>query len=79
MPTEPILDHVIVDTKLGRIDRMKKSLHKHKPSLILGAALAASLTMNVLLVRRPEHVCAYDLNSDDVAYLNRLLEEDQKN
>jgi hypothetical protein len=78
MTTDPITDHIIIDTTVGRIDRFKKALAKHKAEIALGAALAVSLAFNYLQALQPEGTTKYFLTPEDVDYLNGLLEEDQK-
>lgn len=80
MTNDPVSEYLIVDTSVGRIARVKRFFAKHKTEFILGAALAASVTLNV--VRKPfpeiEDAKWYALTKDDTEYLNRLLENDQE-
>ena len=61
----------------SRVDKLMSYANKHKTTIILGAALAASVTLN--FVRNPllpplADANWYALTHEDVKYLNALLE-----
>lgn len=63
------------------INKLKRFVIKHKTTLILGTALAASVTLSLVrkpLLPPPSDANWYALTHEDVEYLNNLLEEDQK-
>lgn len=57
-------------------NKIKDFVVKHKTTLALSAALAVSVTLNVVRKPMPKIADAnwYALTSDDVKYLNGLLE-----
>lgn len=76
-PKLNVPDHLFPEM---RTNKLKKFVGKHKTSIALGAALAASLVAHAL--RPPMRLAdasAYYITDEDVEYINRLLEADQKN
>jgi hypothetical protein len=59
-------------------DKLKNFVIKHKTTIALSAALAVSVTVNVIRKPMPKIADAtwYALTHEDVTYLNRLLEND---
>ena len=75
MTTDPTAKSVTSD--VSRIDKVKATLNKNKTTIVLGTALAASLTLNYLLSLQPAGTTKYFLTPEDVKYLNGLLAQDQ--
>lgn len=65
-------------TDVNPFFRLQKAVIKHKITIVMGAALAASLALNVLQSMTPEGTTKYFLTPEDVGYLNDLMDEDQK-
>jgi hypothetical protein len=59
--------------------KVKRTFAKHKTTVVLGVALAASVTINVVRKPMPKIADAnwYALTHEDTKYLNGLLEADQ--
>lgn len=77
MTNDPIVENEIVSPNVTPFFKIKKALVDHKTNILLGTALAASLALNILQSIKPEGTQKYFLTSEDVTYLNELLEEDQ--
>jgi ABC-type lipoprotein release transport system permease subunit len=58
-------------------NKAKATLKNNKTKIVVGTALAVSIGANVLLFKEVTAPNRFKLSSDDIAYLNHLLETDQ--